>query len=167
MLALRRWGADFLAAARYAPGAYVAAVLSPAATSVNATHAYWNLPEDTTTPGFVYDLSSGQSGADLLAAAAAGLAATSLVFQSIDPAYSASLLSVALDLYGSAQTSEGLYSDSVLVVKGYYESFSFLDDLAWAAAWLALRTGDGVLLNDAQTYFQRHLDEEGGGDQLK
>lgn len=57
-----------------------------------------------------------------------------------------------------------MYSDSIPEARGYYTSYSFRDDLAWAAAWLALRTGDAVILDEAKFYYDQHMAVEGGGE---
>jgi len=49
-------------------------------------------------------------------------------------------------------------------VKTFYESFSFLDDLAWGAAWLALATADPSVAEEARLYWLRHISDEGGGE---
>lgn len=63
--------------------------------------------------------------------------------------------------------SRGLYSDSVPEVKGFYQSYSYIDDLAWAAAWLAMRTRDAEDIKSAQFYVQQHISEEAGGDRRR
>jgi hypothetical protein len=66
-----------------------------------------------------------------------------------------------------ATESRGFYSDTVPEVKGFYQSYSFMDDLAWGAAWLALRTRDAEDMQNAQMFFQQHVELEGGGDQRR
>lgn len=66
-----------------------------------------------------------------------------------------------------AVESRGLYSDSVPEVKGFYQSYSYIDDLAWGAAWLAMRTKEPEDLHNAQWYFQQHIEEEAGGDRRR
>lgn len=39
---------------------------------------------------------------------------------------------------------------------GQYNSTSYFDDLAWAAAWLFKATKDPAYLNDAVKYFNKH-----------
>ena len=43
----------------------------------------------------------------------------------------------------------GLYSDAAADAAALYPSSSYLDDLAWGAAWLAAATGQGAYLRDA------------------
>lgn len=47
---------------------------------------------------------------------------------------------------------------------GYYTSYSFIDDLAWAAAWIALASGDKFAREEARLYWLRHISDEGGGE---
>jgi hypothetical protein len=49
-------------------------------------------------------------------------------------------------------------------VTGFYTSFSFIDDLAWAAAWIALATGEEAAAEEARLYWLRHITDEGGGE---
>ncbi|WIA22858.1 hypothetical protein OEZ86_009804 [Tetradesmus obliquus] len=163
MLATLKWGADWLNAARYAPDAFVAVTWKPGAT-VRESHLYWGRPEDLTGPAQVRALVSPQKGADLLAMGAAALAAVSVVFQERDPGYSQELLDTAQSLYLQATESSGLYSSSIPEVRGYYTSYSYIDDLAWAATWLALRMQDPEQLREAKFYYDQHWQVEGGGE---
>eukprot|EP00879_Flechtneria_rotunda_P028659 GHRR01030865.1.p1 GENE.GHRR01030865.1~~GHRR01030865.1.p1 ORF type:complete len:193 (+),score=55.97 GHRR01030865.1:922-1500(+) len=125
---------------------------------------YWGKPEEMQQASKVVPLIAPMKGADLLGQGAAALAAVSVVFASRDPGYSEQLLLAADGLYLQATESEGLYSDSIPEVQGYYASYSYIDDLAWAAAWLALRTGDAQMLDDAKYYYDKHWSDEGGGE---
>ncbi|GBF92005.1 endoglucanase A [Raphidocelis subcapitata] len=158
-----RWGADWLLKARYSPQHLVAATWAPGA-SIRQAHLFWGHPEDIRTPASVRVLGPGQPGADLLAQAAAALAATAVVLRQDDPDYAGLLVSEAQGLFTQAKDQEGLYSDSVPEVAGFYTSFSFIDDLAWAAAWIALATGDEGAAEEARLYWLRHITDEGGGE---
>ena len=46
----------------------------------------------------------------------------------------------------------------------WYNSTSYRDDLAWAAAWMYRATGDPAYLSDAYTYYQQHAYMEGDYD---
>lgn len=98
LLSSLRWAADWLVAARYAPGAFVAVTWAPADT-IKESHDWWGRPEDIRQPAQVRALKAPQAGADLLAQGAAALAAVSVLFQQRDPAYSEQLLVVARSLY--------------------------------------------------------------------
>jgi hypothetical protein len=162
-LAALKWGCDWLVAAHYEPGAMVAATILPGNTIPEA-HAFWGRPEDLPGPSQVLALSAKQPGADLLAASSAALAAASTAFQDADPAYSEQLLNEARSLYGVAVDREGRHTVGLPQLRKYYESFTHLDDLALAAAWLGKRTGDRDAFAAAQRYLTRHSAEEAGGD---
>jgi endoglucanase len=79
------------------------------------------------------------------ASAAAGLAITSLVLNSKDPAYAEKSLKYAAALYKFAAK----YPASVgTTTGGLYTSEYAYDDLAWAALWLYLATGTQSYLDD-------------------
>lgn len=92
---------------------------------------------------------STQPASDLASAAASALAATSMVFRSIDPAYADKAMGHAKELYAAAAANEGKYSSSYTSVTYVYSSSTFRDDLALAATMLWLATGDATYLNDA------------------
>lgn len=52
-------------------------------------------------------------------------------------------------------------------MRDFYRSYSYIDDLAWAAAWIAMRTGDQEDVRAAQFYVQQHISEEAGGDRRR
>ena len=158
-----RWGADWILKARFSPQHLVAATWAPGKT-ISQAHLFWGRPEDIRGASTVRALGPGDAGADLLAQASAALSATAYVLRADDPAYARQLVSVAAGLYEQAKNQEGFYSDSVPEVVRYYESFSFVDDLTWAAAWLALAAGDRLVAEEAKLYWMRHISDEGGGE---
>jgi endoglucanase len=100
-------------------------------------------------------------GSDVAASAAAALAAASLALRSTDPAFSATILEGASQLYTLARqlrartnaTHCAVAACSGAVAAGpaggpwpwtSYPSSLVDDDLAWAAAWLGLATGVGA-----------------------
>jgi hypothetical protein len=118
---------------------------------------------------FVYQVQSlvghvtaGQAASDLLGAAAAALAACSLALRDSQPSSAASYLQSAKQLYRLAKFPEGVYSQTQPEMQSRYNSSSYLDDLAWAAAWLSWASdNDAVLLDEAETYYKR-IRLEGG-----
>lgn len=56
------------------------------------------------------------------------------------------------------------YNHPTAQVQGFYTSYSFIDDLTWAAAWLALATGDQYIKEEARLYWLRFITDEGGGE---
>ena len=81
----------------------------------NTDHNYWGRPEDWPAdlqrPS--YKLTAAQPGSDLAGNYASTLALTSLAFAETDPAYAATLVTVARQLYDFANKNRGIYSDSV------------------------------------------------------
>lgn len=59
----------------------------------NADHQCWERPEDMDTPRTLYKITQNSPGTEAAAEAAAALSAASIVFKSVDSAYSAKLLS--------------------------------------------------------------------------
>nr|CAD7392124.1 unnamed protein product [Timema cristinae] len=82
------------------------------------------------------------TGSDLAAETAAALAAASLVFQSVDSTYAATLLEHAKQLYDFGYNYRGLFSDSITDSQCCYTSTHYEDELVWGAAWLYRATND-------------------------
>lgn len=99
-------------------------------------------------------------GSDLAGETAAALAASSIVFSSVDPEYSAKCLEHAKGLYKFADVYRGLYHEAIRGAERYYESTDYGDELAWAAIWLFKATGDARYFDDAVHHYQHfHLKE--------
>jgi endoglucanase len=116
--------------------------------------AGFRLPDaDTTTPIAAYDqrplyrMAPG-AGRNLLARSAAALAVGSTVYAS-DAAYAARLLAAAQSAYTAAQARAQVQNPDP---PDFYMEDSGDDDLALAAAELALATGQASYAADAQTY---------------
>lgn len=90
-----RWGTDYLLKSTAVPGVVVAQVGDP-----NADHNCWMRPEDMDTPRTVYLVNTTHPGSEVSAEIAAALAASSIVFQKVDPAYSKTLLDRAVSVCG-------------------------------------------------------------------
>lgn len=147
-LSALRWFADFFVRSHYADRVFTAQCGDP-----GADHSTWIPIEQSVTPRPCYDVTPEAGGADVLGAVSAALAATSQVFSRNDTDYSNILLAHALDLYAFAKLDPTTkYSDSI--PQAYvYPSSSTNDDLAWAACWLYIRTGQPTFLQDAVTYY--------------
>ena len=70
-------------------------------------------------PSFKID--ANNPGSDLAGETAAALAAASLPFKEVDPAYSTELLTHAEELFAFAETFQGKYSDSVPEASSFYK----------------------------------------------
>jgi endoglucanase len=73
----------------------------------------WARPEDMTWPRPSQKLTSQRPGTDVVANAAAALAAVSLAFQEYDYSYSKLTLRNARNLYAFANTHRGLSSEAL------------------------------------------------------
>eukprot|EP00884_Botryococcus_braunii_P012540 jgi/Botrbrau1/21287/Bobra.0573s0001.1 len=135
-------------------------------------------------PAYFVTTKNGTS--DLSGQIIGALASTALVFQDRDPAYSERLMDAALKLYGPAVKYRGRYTrpfiykcapeDATAILKkpikplcppadeafrgsmvAFYNSTSYRDDLAWAAAWMYRVTRDPAYLNDAYAFWTEHV----------
>ncbi|KAF6142173.1 hypothetical protein GIB67_037091 [Kingdonia uniflora] len=116
-----RWATDYLLkCANASPGKLYVGVGEP-----NADHKCWERPEDMTTPRSVYSVSSDKPGSDVAAETTAALAAASMVFRKVDPAYSKLLLETSKKVWKFAINYRGSYSDSLgTAVCPFYCSYS-------------------------------------------
>ncbi|DBB16038.1 hypothetical protein WJX82_000557 [Trebouxia sp. C0006] len=148
-------GADYITSCSVSDSEFVVQVGNYALDLVDL-----NSPEDMTQARPVYIVNATSPGSDLVGASAAALAAAAVVFNASDHTYSTQLLATAESLYNFGCAYEGLVSDSVPQVSYAYLSTSYLDDLAFAAAWLYKATGNSTYLSSAMTYKARSLSEE-------
>ncbi len=124
-------------------------------------HAFWGSPEVMVMDRPAYKIDAANPGSDLAAETAAALAATSILFQDSDPAYSTTLLTHAKQLYTFADTHRGAYSESITDAAGFYRSFSgYNDELVWGAIWLYRATNDATYLSKAELEYD-NLGNEG------
>ena len=123
---------------------------------VTLDHNYWGSPEDMTMSRPAYKVSPTAPGSDVAAESAAALAAASLAFKATDPVYAATLLAHARQLFTFADSFRGKYSDTV-PVQGAYVSYSYNDELVWAAAWMHRATGQAAYLSNAEAGWQQSL----------
>ncbi|KAI4383067.1 hypothetical protein MLD38_008947 [Melastoma candidum] len=128
-----RWGTDYLLKCTSIPGRVFAQVGEP-----YGDHNCWERPEDMDTPRNSYYVDTNAPGTEVAAETAAALAASSLVFKTVDPDYSKLLLARAIKVFEFADTYRGSYNDSIgKVVCPFYCSYNgYQDDLLWGAAWL-------------------------------
>lgn len=117
----------------------------------NADHAWWGPCEvmQMNRPSFKVD--KDNPGSAVVGEAAAALAACAAVYKDIDGDYSEECLMHAKQLYEFAESSK---SDAgYTAANGFYNSWSgWNDELAWAAAWLNIATGDDSWLDKAKSY---------------
>lgn len=130
----------------------------------NVDHSWWGPAEvmQMERPAYKVDLSN--PGSTVSAGAAAALAAAGVIFKDSDPAYAATCIRHAKELYTFAETTK---SDSgYTAANGFYNSWSgFYDELSWAGAWLYLATEDQIYLNKAESYVS-YWSKEGQSDDI-
>ncbi|KAK6262168.1 hypothetical protein QUC31_007984 [Theobroma cacao] len=103
-----QWGTEYFLKATSIPGFVFAQVGDP-----NGDHNCWERPEDMDTPRTPYAVSKKFPGSEVSAEIAAALAASSMVFRSINREYSARLLKRARMVFEFADTYRGSYNDSL------------------------------------------------------
>jgi len=119
-------------------------------------HSFWGPAESVESqmkrPSAKID--SAHPGSDLAGEAAAALAAASIVFMPTDPAYSATCLAHAKQLYAFADKYRGKYDASITGASGYYTSYSgYNDEIVWGAIWLFMAGGDSTYLTKAKNSY--------------
>jgi hypothetical protein len=143
ILAQIKWGDDYFIKAH--PSANVFYYMCGYGDS---DHSVW-LPHemlDYTTNRKSFKLDASTPGSDVAGQTAAAMALGSIIFKPTDPTYAATLLTHAKQLFTFGDTYRGKYPTN-----GFYDSGSYLDDLAWAAIWLYNATGDTTYLDKAKT----------------
>ena len=144
-----RWGDDYIIKAH--PSAHV---FYGQVGDGSSDHSFWGPAEVNPEPRPSYAVTESCPGSDLVGQAAAAMAASSIVFQTDDPTYSAKLVAQAKSLYEFADDYRGKYDACITGASGFYTSFSgYWDELVWGAIWLYKATGDTTYLTKAETYF--------------
>ncbi|MBW8804292.1 MAG: glycoside hydrolase family 9 protein [Catenulisporales bacterium] len=144
-----RWGDDFIIKAHPAPHVFYGQV-----GDGGSDHGFWGPAEVNPSPRPSYAVTEACPGSDLVGQSAAALAASSIVFKTDDPAYSATLVAQAKSLYEFADDFRGKYDACITGASSFYTSFSgYWDELVWGAIWLYKATGDATYLTKAQNYF--------------
>lgn len=103
-----------------------------------ADHGYWGPPENQTgsrPTKFKADMNTAASDVD--AQTAAALTIMYLNYKSIDSTYADKCLQAAKELYVMAKNKLGLSPE-----ESFYTTYSFYDDLSWAAIWLSTALND-------------------------
>ncbi|WP_372666769.1 glycoside hydrolase family 9 protein [Amycolatopsis kentuckyensis] len=151
LLANLRWGADWLIKAHPQPD-----VLYGQVGKGDDDHKWWGPAETMTMARPAYRVDDSCPGSDLAGEAAAQLASGSLVFQADDPAYAATLLTHAKQLYSFADNHRGVYSNCITDAQNFYKSWSgYQDELVWGAIWLYKATGDSAYLTKARAEYEK------------
>ncbi|XP_077996407.1 endoglucanase E-4-like [Glandiceps talaboti] len=141
-----KWATDYFLKAHVSPNEFYSQV-----GDGGIDHQYWGRPEEMSMERPPKIVDEYTPGSDVAGETAAAFAAASIVFQDVDPTYSANLLTHAKDLFLFANTSQGCYTSG-----GYYESTKYGDELAWAAAWIYYATSDPFYLAEAEALYELH-----------
>jgi endoglucanase len=142
-----RWGDDYIIAAHPSASVFYGQVADP-----STDHTFWGPAETNPLTRPSSSVTSSCPGSDLVGQASAALAASSIVFKTADPKYSAQLLSQAQSLFTFADSFQGNYASCITSAQGFYNSFSgFWSQLVAAEIWLFKATGDTSWLTKAQT----------------
>lgn len=115
-------------------------------------HSFWGSAEIMQMERPAYKLDLSNPGSAVSAETAASLAAASIVFKDIDPAYAATCLKHAKELLNFAEITK---SDAGYMKQagGFYSSHSgYNDEISWASMWIYLATDDGSYLQKAKDY---------------
>lgn len=146
-----RWSLDYFIKCHPSPNEFYGQV-----GDGNEDHAFWGRPEEWPAgrPRPAYKITTSAPGSDLAGETAASFAVGYLVFKDQDPAYAATLLRHARELYDFANQYRGKYSDSITNAQAFYNSWSgFGDELGWSAAWLYRATNEEKYLTDARAHY--------------
>ncbi|WP_290051198.1 glycoside hydrolase family 9 protein [Amycolatopsis solani] len=151
LLSNLRWGDDWLIKAHPQPD-----VLYGQVGKGDDDHKWWGPAETMTMARPAYRVDDSCPGSDLAGEGAAQMAASSLVFKADDPAYAATLLTHAKQLYSFADNHRGAYSNCITDAQNFYKSWSgYQDELVWGAIWLYKATGDSSYLTKARTEYEK------------
>lgn len=117
----------------------------------SADHGWWGPAEVMQMERPSYKVDMANPGSSVVGGAAAALASAAVVFEDRDPAYAATCLQHAKELYSFAESTK---SDSgYTAASGFYDSHSgFYDELSWAAVWIYLASDDDAYLDKAEQY---------------
>ncbi|CAN1300535.1 unnamed protein product [Linum perenne] len=138
-----RWATDYLLRSHASSTTFYAQV-----GGGNEDHRCWERPEDMDTPRTLYKITSRDPGTEVAAEAAAALSAASIVFKSVDAAYSTKLIRHSKSLFELGDKYRGSYQGSC----PFYCSYSgYQDELLWAATWLYEATGEDKYYNYVTT----------------
>jgi len=151
LMANLRQGTDWIIKAHPSPNVVYGQV-----GAGNPDHAWWGSAEVMPMARPSYKVDASCPGSDLAGEYAAAMASASMVFHDTDPAYAATLLTHAKQLYSFADTYRGKYSACITDATNFYNSWSgYQDELVWGAIWLHRATGDASYLTKAKTEYQK------------
>ena len=141
-----KWVSDYLIKCHPSPNVFYYQV-----GDGHKDHSWWGPAEVMQMDRPAYKVDMSNPGSSVVAGSAAALASAAVVFQDKDPAYAATCLQHAKELYNFAETTK---SDSgYKAANGFYDSYSgFYDELSWAGVWIYIASGDETYLDKAEQY---------------
>nr|XP_054749385.1 uncharacterized protein LOC129254871 [Lytechinus pictus] len=145
-----KWATDYFMKCHVSPNEFYAQV-----GDGHFDHSLWVRPEELSGARPAFKLDPSNPGSDVAGETAAALAAASLIFKK-DAVYSSALLTHAIQLFEFADTYRGYYSSSIPNADSFYHSSHYVDELAYAAAWLYRASGDQTYYNKAVNLYQQH-----------
>ena len=141
-----RWGTDFLIKAHTAPNELWGQV-----GKGDDDHKWWGPAEVMPMKRPAFKIDASCPGSDLAGESSAALSSASILFRPTDPKYADLLQVHAQQLYDFADNYRGKYDECIKDAGKFYKSFSgYQDELAWAAVWLYLATGNPDYLARAE-----------------
>lgn len=157
LLAAVKWGTDYLLKCNVRDASGNTTFFVAQVGDADADHSLWQPVETATIARPALAVTPTLPGSDVAGGSAAAMAAASILFRrNGEVAYADQLLSSAMALYRFADTYRGKYSDSIPVVRAFYNSYSgYYDELANGAIWLsqAVQAQGG----DGSTYLNKGL----------
>ncbi len=113
----------------------------------DSDHSVWVSHEmlDYVTDRKSFVLDASTPGSDVAGQTAACLAIASIIFEETDPEYAETCLKHAKEIFAFGDKYRGKNPLDVL-----YPSGGYIDDLAWGAIWLYIKTGDSTYLDKAK-----------------
>jgi hypothetical protein len=138
-----KWATDFFIKAHPSPN-----VLYYMCGYEASDHSVWVPHEllDYRTKRTSFKVDASTPGSDVAGQTAAALAIASIIFEQTNPEYAQTCLTHAKQLFAFGDTYRGKNPLSTL-----YPSGSYLDDLAWGAVWLYIKTKDTTYLDKAKS----------------
>lgn len=110
-----KWGTDYFIKAHTQPNEFYCQV-----GNGDIDHAYPGRPETMTIDRPAYKLDTNNPGSDCAGETAASLASAAVLFKDTDPAYSATLIQHAEELFSFADTYRGIYTNSISDAGKFY-----------------------------------------------
>jgi hypothetical protein len=157
-----KWGLDFLMKSRIDDSRMVLSI-----GAAVQDFSYYGPPEFydeyiSSRPVWLFSANDSCMSSETAGEISAALAIGSLVFRESNPGYSAKLVSDAVQAYNFATSFKGSYMDGKAPNLGFqeirelYPSSSYVDELAWGAAWLYRATNESKYLDDARNYYMQN-----------